>query len=124
MTKHLMELVKDAWENQFLHLKEKRFEKVENHWEKINNEIKDTNPQIKLLDETVTKPEADCTHLYSKYSFEAEKKTSLVEIEATSSMENTLKRAAFEKQELIDKFSAKKRCLTVKKADIQVYYHP
>ena len=33
-------------------------------------------------------------------------------------MENTLKRAAFEKQELIDKFSAKKRCLTVKKADI------
>ena len=42
----------------------------------------------------------------------------LVEIKATSSEVKTLKRAAFEKQELIDKLSAKKRCLIEKKADI------
>ena len=80
----------------------------------INDEIEDTNSQIKLLEETVAKRKADG----DKYSFEAEKKTSLVEIKATLSTANTLKRTAFEKQELIDKLSAQKRCLIEKKTDI------
>ena len=42
----------------------------------------------------------------------------LVEIKATSSEVKTLKRAAFEKQELIDKLSAKRNCLIEKKVDI------
>ena len=53
-----------------------------------------------------------------RYSYEAEKKTSLVKVKATLSTANTLKRAAFEKQELIDKLSAKKRRLIEKKVDI------
>ena len=82
--------------------------------EKINDKIENTNRQIKLLEETVAKLEVDG----DKYPFEAEKKTLLVEIKATLLRANTLKRAAFQKQELIDKLSAKKRCLIEKKADI------
>ena len=81
---------------------------------KISDEIEDTNHQIKLLEETVAKLKADG----DKYSFEAEKKTSLVEIKATLLTANTLKRAAFKKQKMIDKLSAKKRCLIEKQADI------
>ena len=119
MTKCLMELVKDAQKSYFLHLKEKGLKNLktdaEEKQEKINDKIEDTNCQIKLLEETaVAKLKADC----DKYSFEAEKKTSLVEIKATLSMANTLKRAAFEKQELIDKLSAKRNCLIEKKVDI------
>ena len=118
MTKRLMELVKDARKSYFLHLKEKALKKLKTNadekWEKINDKIEDTNRQIKLLEETVAKLKADG----DKYSFEVEKKTSLVEIKATLSTANTLKRAAFEKQELIDKLSARKRCLIEKKADI------
>ena len=110
MTNHLMELVKDVRKSYFLHLKEKAMKKLktdaEEKQEKINNKIKDTNCQIRLLEETVAKLKADG----DKYLFEVEKKTSLVEIKATLLTSNTLKRAAFEKQELIDKLSAKKRC--------------
>ena len=87
---------------------------AEEKQDKINYEIEDTNRQIKLLEETVAKLKAGD----DKYSFEAEKKNMLVEIKATLLMANTLKRAAFEKQELIDKLFAKKRCLVEKKADI------
>ena len=81
MTKRLMELVKDARKSHFLHLEEKGLKQLkteaEEKREKINDEIEDTNRQIKLLEETVAKFKAD------KNSFEAEKKTSLVEIKAT-----------------------------------------
>ena len=80
MTKRLMELVKDARKSHFLHLEEKQLKTdAEEKREKINDEIEDTNRQIKLLEETVAKFKAD------KNSFEAEKKTSLVEIKATLS---------------------------------------
>ena len=81
----------------FLHLKEKALKKLKTNadekWEKINDKIEDTNRQIKLLEETVAKLKADG----DKYSFEVEKKTSLVEIKATLPKANTLKRATFEK---------------------------
>ena len=118
MTKRLMELIKDARKSYFLHLKEKDLKKLktdpEEKREKISDEIEDANRQIKLSEETVAKLKADS----DKYTFEAEKKTSLVEIKATLSTANTLKRAAFEQQELTDKLSAKKTCLIEKKADI------
>ena len=83
MTKPLMELVKDARKTHFLHLKEKGLKQLktdaEEKREKSNDEIEDTNRQIKLLEETVAKFKAD------KNSFEGEKKTSLVEIKATLS---------------------------------------
>ena len=81
--------------------------------EKINDETEDIKRQIKLLKQNRSKK----FKLMVRYSFEAEKKTSLVEIKAALST-NTLKRTAFEKQELIDKRSAKKRRLIEKKADI------
>ena len=63
MTKRLMELVKDARKSYFLHLKQKGLKKLktdaEERWEKINDEIEDTNCQIKLLEETVAKLKAD-----------------------------------------------------------------
>ena len=68
---------------------------VEEKREKASDEIEDTNRQIKLSEETVAKLKADG----DKYTFEVEKKTSLVEIKATLSTANTLKRAAFEKQQ-------------------------
>ena len=106
ITKRLMELVKDTRKSYFLHLKEKGLKKLKadavEKREKINDEIEDTNHQIKLLKETVAKLKADG----DKYSFEAEKKTSTA---------STLKRAAVEKQELTDKLSAKKRCLIKKR---------
>ena len=118
MTKRLMELVKDARRSYFLHLKEKDLKKLktdaEEKLEKVSDETEDTNHQIKLSEETVAKLKADG----DKYTSEAEKKASLVEIKATLSTANTLKRAAFEKQELINKLSAKKRCLIEKKANI------
>ena len=82
--------------------------------EKINDETEDIKRQIKLLKQNRSKK----FKLMVRYSFEAEKKTSLVEIKAALSTANTLKRTAFEKQELIDKRSAKKRRLIEKKADI------
>ena len=82
--------------------------------EKINDDTEDIKRQIKLLKQNRSKK----FKLMVRYSFEAEKKTSLVEIKAALSTANTLKRTAFEKQELIDKRSAKKRRLIEKKADI------
>ena len=87
---------------------------AEEKLQKINDKIEDTNQQIKILEKTVAKLKTDG----DKYSFETKKKTSLVEIKAVLSSANTLKRATFEKQELIDKLSAKKRCWIEKKADI------
>ena len=78
-----MELVKDAQKSYFLHLKEKGLKKLktyaEEKREKTNDEIEDTNRQVKLLAETLAKLKADG----DKYSFETEKKTLLVEIKAT-----------------------------------------
>ena len=88
---------------------------AEEKLQKINDKIEDTNQQIKILEKTVAKLKTDGD---KKYSFETKKKTSLVEIKAVLSSANTLKRATFEKQELIDKLSAKKRCWIEKKADI------
>ena len=60
---------------------------AEEKWGKISDEIEDTNRQIKLLEETVAKPKADC----DKYSIEVEKNTSLVKIKTTLLTANTLK---------------------------------
>ena len=94
ITKRFMELVKDAQKSYFLHLKEKGLKKLktdaEEMQEKVNDKIEDTNFQIKLLEETVAKLKVDGY----KYSFEEEKKTSLVEIKATLLMPKLVYNAA------------------------------
>ena len=94
ITKRFMELVKDAQKSYFLHLKEKGLKKLktdaEEMQEKVNDKIEGTNFQIKLLEETVAKLKADGY----KYSFEEEKKTSLVEIKATLLMPKLVYNAA------------------------------
>ena len=94
ITKRFMELVKDAQKSYFLHLKEGGLKKLktnaEEMREKVNEKIEDTNCQIKLLEETVAKLKADG----DKYSFEAEKKASLVEIKATLLMPKLVYNAA------------------------------
>ena len=70
----MMDLVKNARKSYFLKLKEKGLEKlktsVDVQWEKLNEEIEDTNWQIKLLESTVEQLKADA----DKFSFAAERK--------------------------------------------------
>ena len=96
-----MELAEYARKSYFLELKEKGLKKlktiVDAQREKLNEEIGDTNCQIKMLESTVEQLKADT----DKFSFAAEKKTYSVDIKAT-------KRAASEKQEMLEKLQNKK----------------
>ena len=67
---------------------------------KLNEEIEDTNCQIKLLESTVEQLKTDA----DKFSFAAEKKTSLVNMKA-----NAMRRAASEKPEMLKKLQNKKK---------------
>ena len=67
---------------------------------KLNEEIEDTNCQIKLLESTVEQLKTDA----GKFSFAAEKKTSLVNMKA-----NAMRRAASEKPEMLKKLQNKKK---------------
>ena len=75
-----MELARKSY---FLELKEKGSKKlktsVDVQQEKLNEEIKDSNHQIKLLEFTVEQFKADADTFF----FGAEKKTSLVDIKVT-----------------------------------------
>ena len=79
----MMELVKNARKSCFLELKEKGLKKlktsVDVQREKLNEEIEDTNCQIKLLESTGEQLKTDA----DKFFFAAEKKTSLADIKAT-----------------------------------------
>ena len=70
----MMELVKNARKSYFLELKEKGLKKlktsVDLQREKLNEEIEDTNCQMKLLESTVEQLKADA----DKFSFAAERK--------------------------------------------------
>ena len=70
-----------------------------------NGEIEDTNCQIRLLESTVEQLKADA----DKFSFAAEKKTSLVDFKATISKANAMKIAASKKQEMLQKLQNKKK---------------
>ena len=114
----MMELVKNARKSYFLELKEKELKKLKTsvnvQREKLNEEIEDTNCQIKLLESTVEQLKADA----DKFSFAAEKKTSLVDIKATISKANAMKRAASEKQEMLEKLQNKKKRIMEMKSEL------
>ena len=114
----MMELVKNARKSYFLELKEKGLKKLKTsvnvQREKLNEEIEDTNCQIKLLESTVEQLKADA----DKFSFAAEKKTSLVDIKATISKANAMKRAASEKQEMLEKLQNKKKRIMEMKSEL------
>ena len=108
ISSRMMELAKYARKSYFLELKEKGLKKlktiVDAQQEKLNEEIGDTNCQIKLLESTVEQLKADT----DKFSFAAEKKTYSVDIKATISKADATKRAASEKQEMLEKLQNKK----------------
>ena len=105
----MMELVKNARKCYLLELKEKGLKKLKTSLyvggEKLNEEIEDTNSQFKLLESTVEQLKADA----DKFSFAAEKKTSLVDFKATISKANAMKIAASKKQEMLQKLQNKKK---------------
>ena len=115
-----MELVKNARKSFFLELEERGWKKlktsVDVQQEKLNEEIEDTNCQIKLLESTVEQLKVDT----DKCSFAAEKKRSLVDIKATISKANVMKRAASEKQEMLEKLQKRKKRIMEMKSKLQI----
>ena len=118
LNSRMMELVKNSRKTYFLQLKGKGLKKLKTsvnvQWEKLNEEIEDTNSEIKLLESTVEQLKADA----DKFSFAAEKKTSLVDIKATISKVNAMKRAASEKQEMLEKLQNKKKRIMEMKSEL------
>ena len=99
MTSSLLNHVKDAQSRYFAAQRERSLHKLKSEKEEklkeCNAEIADANHRIVLLAQTIQTLKKDAYEL----AFEAEKKTSLVELKS-----NALKRAAVEKQENLDKF--------------------
>ena len=78
----------------------------------INDDIDDANRYTRQLQDTKNSLK---TSAY-EYTFEAEKKSTITEIKTVISKSNARKRAATEKQNLLDT-SVKKRCLFIEKKD-------
>ena len=78
----------------------------------INDDIDDANRNIRQLQDTINslKTSAD------EYAFETEEKSTVAEIKYLISKLNALKRAATEKQNLLDSF-VKERCLLMEEKD-------
>ena len=78
----------------------------------INDDIDDANRNIRQLQDMINslKTSAD------EYAFETEEKSTVAEIKDLISKLNALKRAATEKQNLLDSF-VKKRCLLIEEKD-------
>ena len=114
----MMELVKNARKSYFLELKEKGLKNlkinVEVQREKRNEEVEDNNCQIKLPESTVEQLKSDA----DKFSFAVEKKTSLVDIKATISKANTMKRAASENQKILEKLQNKMKGIMGMKSEL------
>ena len=114
----MMELVKNARKSYFLELKEKGLKNlktnVEVQREKRNEEVEDNNCQIKLPESTVEQLKGDA----DKFSFAVEKETSLVDIKVTISKANTMKRAASENQEILEKLQNKMKGIMEMKSEL------
>ena len=114
----MMELVKNARKSYFLELKEKGLKNlktnVEVQREKRNEEVEDNNCQIKLPESTVEQLKGDA----GKFSFAVEKETSLVDIKVTISKANTMKRAASENQEILEKLQNKMKGIMEMKSEL------
>ena len=118
----MRELVKNARKSYFLELKEKGLKNlktnVEVQREERNEEVEDNNCQIncqiKLPESTVEQLKSDA----DKFSFAVEKKTSLVDIKATISKANTMKRAASENQKILEKLQNKMKGIMGMKSEL------
>ena len=87
---------------------------VEVQREKRNEEVEDNNCQIKLPESTVEQLKGDA----GKFSFAVEKETSLVDIKVTISKANTMKRAASENQEILEKLQNKMKGIMEMKSEL------
>ena len=117
MTTSLIAHVKEARKRYGVHLKEKSLQKLKTdkdlQIEAINEQVKGANNmQIGVLESTITQLKADA----DKLAFEAQKKAAFLEVKATLSKLNALKRAASEKQDSLNDFVAKKKVLLEKKS--------
>ena len=80
----------------------------------INADIDDANRNIRQLQDTINSLKT-CA---DEYAFKAEEKSTIAEIKDLISKSNALKRAATEKQNLLDSFVKKKRLLIEKKDEL------
>ena len=78
----------------------------------INDDIDDANRNIRQLQDMINSLKTST----DEHAFEAEEKSTVAEIKNLLFKSNALKRAATEKQNLVDSF-VKKRCLLIEKKD-------
>ena len=121
LTAKLLSHVKQARSRYFNNQKERSMQRVQSgrdvKMKQINNDIDDANRNIRQLQETINslKTSAD------EYAFAAEEKSTIVEIKDLISKSNALKRAATEKQSLLDSFVKKRRSLLKRKMNCNLY---
>ena len=80
----------------------------------INDDTDDANRNIRPLQDTINSLKTSA----GEYAFEAEEKSTIAEINELISKSNALKRAATEKQSLLDSFVKKKYLLIEKKDEL------
>ena len=119
MTPALMGHVKEARKRYFADQAKRSSDKLksdrEAKLESINTDIAAFNQKINLLENTVKQLKDDS----EKFTFEAEKQDSLVNMKSVLSKSCALKRAATEKQQELDDVLAKKKKLIQKKNDVK-----
>ena len=108
MTHKLMEFVKNARKEYYLDQQPRSQSKIQNENTKqkqaLIDQIEEYSRKITVLKGTVLQLNSDA----DKYSFEAEKKTALLDIKSTLSKSTALKRAVVEKQEELEKIVERK----------------
>jgi hypothetical protein len=118
VTAKLSNHVKQARSRYFNEQKERSMQKVTSdrdvRMKQINEDIDDANRNITQLQETINSFQTSA----DEYAFEAEEKSSVAEIKSLISKSNALKRAATEKQSLLDSLAKKKRLLIEKKDEL------
>ena len=116
ITAKLLSHVKQASSRYFNDQKERTMQRIQSGRDvkikQINDDIEDANRNIRQLQDMINslKTSAD------EYAFETEEKSTVAEIKDLISKLNALKRAATEKQNLLDSF-VKKRCLLIEEKD-------
>ena len=118
ITAKLVSHVREARSRYFSNQKERSMQRVQLgrdvKMKQINDYIDDANRNIRQLQDTINsvKTSAD------EYAFAAEEKSTIAEIKDVISKSNALKRAATEKQNLLDTFVKKRRLLIEKKDEL------
>ena len=118
ITAKLLSHVKEACSRYFNDQKEHSIQRVQSgrdvKMKQINDDIDNANRDIRQLQDMINSLKTSA----NEYAFEAEEKSTIAEIKDLISKSNALKRAATEKQNLLDSFVKKKRLLIEKKDEL------